>query len=264
VSGRDEPFERLFHQGMLLANGEKMSKSRGNVVGIDETADTNGVDAMRLFLLFMTPPEDTGNWTDEGISGRVRFLNRVWRASEPHLARATAVSPRELPPVNDPAGRALVRAVHVAAKSVIDEVSTRRFHFNTTIAKLDELINAMTEFSAKDAPAYLYAVHALPLLLAPYAPHIADELWSRMGHTTSVHLERVIEPDDAALAIDEITLVVQVNGKIRARIPAAPGIDEVAAIELALADPHVQAQIDGKSIRKQIYVPDKLVNLVIG
>jgi leucyl-tRNA synthetase len=264
VSGRDEPFERLFHQGMLLANGEKMSKSRGNVVGIDETADSNGVDAMRLFLLFMTPPEDTGNWTDEGISGRVRFLNRVWRATEPYLAQAREISPRALPPINDSSERALVRAVHIAAKSVIDEASTRRFHFNTTIAKLDELINAMTEFTDKRAPAYLYAVHALPLLLAPYAPHIADELWSRLGYATSVHLERVIEPEDEALAIDAITLVVQINGKIRARIPAAPGIGETAAVELALADPNVQAQIDGKSIRKRVYVPDKLVNLVVG
>ncbi|MGA7572241.1 MAG: class I tRNA ligase family protein, partial [Candidatus Aquilonibacter sp.] len=101
-------------------------------------------------------------------------------------------------------------------------------------------------------------------LLAPYAPHIADELWSRLGHATSVHLERVLEPEDEALAVDEITLVVQVNGKIRARIAAAPGIAESDAIELALADPHVRAQIDGKAMRKQIYVPDKLVNLVVG
>jgi leucyl-tRNA synthetase len=266
VSGHDEPFERLFHQGFVLYNSEKMSKSRGNVVGIDETAETNGVDAMRLFLLYVTPPEDTSNWTDEGISGRVRFLDRVWRASEPNLEKAKAVSPRELPPMRTPQERALVRAVHVAAKSGIDEVSSRRFHFNTTIAKLDELVNAMTAFAQNDSdsPAFLYAVHALPLLLAPYAPHIADELWSRLGHSTSVHLERVLEPEDEALAVDEITLVVQVNGKIRARIAAVPGIGEDQAFALALADPNVRAQLDGKELRKRIYVPDKLVNLVAG
>jgi leucyl-tRNA synthetase len=267
VTGSDEPFERLFHQGMVLYNNEKMSKSRGNVVGIDETADTNGVDAMRLFLLYVTPPEDTSNWTDEGISGRVRFLNRVWRACEPYLEAARHVSPRELPATRNADERALVRAIHVVAKSGIDEVSSRRFHFNTTIAKLDELVNAMTTFSKEriaQSMAYLYAVHALPLLIAPYAPHIADELWSRMGHTESVHLERVIEPEDEALAVDEITLVVQVNGKIRARIGAAPGIAEAQALELALLDPNVQAHIDGKAIRKQVYVPDKLVNLVVG
>ncbi len=264
VGRRDEPFERLFHQGMVLYNNEKMSKSRGNVIGIDETADTNGVDAMRLFLLYVTPPEDTSNWTDEGISGRVRFLNRVWRACEPHLEGARSVSPRKLPPMETPQERTLVRAVHIVAKSGIDEVSSRRFHFNTTIAKLDELVNAMTTFADMASPAYRYAVHALPLLIAPYAPHIADELWSRMGHSQSVHLERVLEPDDEALAVDEITLVVQVNGKIRARITATPGIGETEAIELALLDPHVQAHIDGKTIRKQVYVPGKLVNLVVG
>ncbi len=265
VTGSEEPFQRLFHQGMLLSNGEKMSKSRGNVVGIDETARTNGVDAMRLFLLYVTPPEDTSDWTDEGISGRVRFLNRVWRASEPFLQAAARVSPRELPPMSTSDEKALVRAVHVAAKSAIDEVSSRRFHFNTAIARLDELVNAITT-AAQQMPqssAFLYSVHALPLLLAPYAPHIAEELWSRLGHTTSVHLERVIEPDDAALEVDRITLVVQVNGKIRARIDAAPGIGEDDAFALALAEPNVLAQIDGKEVRKRIYVPDKLVNLVV-
>ncbi len=266
VSGSEEPFQRLFHQGFVLYNSEKMSKSRGNVVGIDETADKNGVDAMRLFLLYVTPPEDTSDWTDEGISGRVRFLNRVWRASEPFLAAAANVSPRELPPITSAEDKALVRAVHVVAKSAIDEVASRRFHFNTTIAKLDELVNAMTG-AAQKAPAlsraFLYAVHTLPLLLAPYAPHIADELWSRLGHDTSVHLERVIEPEDEALEVDEITLVVQVNGKIRARINAQPGIPEDEAVALALADPNVRAQMDGKEVRKRIFVPDKLVNLVI-
>ena len=265
VFGEDEPFQRLFHQGMVLCNGEKMSKSRGNVIGIDETANTNGVDAMRLFLLYVTPPEDTSDWTDEGISGRVRFLGRVWRACEPHLSAAREHSPRVLPAMETSEEKALVRAVHVVARSAADEVISRRFHFNTTIAKLDELVNAMTAFVQKqpDAPAFLYAVHALPLLLAPYAPHIADELWSRLGHETSVHVEAALSPDERALALDEVTLVVQVNGKIRARIQAAPGLSETEAIELSLSDANVQSQLDGKSIRKQIYVPDKLVNLVV-
>jgi leucyl-tRNA synthetase len=265
VGEQQEPFERLFHQGMLLYNGEKMSKSRGNVVGIDATADKNGVDAMRLFLLYVTPPEDTSDWTDEGISGRVRFINRVWRACEPHVSAAAKISPRELPAMNTPDEKALVRAVHVVAKSAADEVLNRRFHFNTTIAKLDELVNAMTGAmqSTEPTPAFLYSVHALPLLLAPYAPHIAEELWQMLGHTTSIHLERSVEPQASALAVDEITLVVQVNGKIRARILAEPGIAEDDAFALALADPNVRSQLDGKEVRKRIYVPDKLVNLVV-
>ncbi len=265
VQGSSEPFERLFHQGMVLYNGEKMSKSRGNVVGIDETARRNGVDAMRLFLLYVTPPEDTSDWSDEGISGRVRFLNRVWRATEPLLTRAQTVSPRDVPPTTDPQEKNLVRAVHIVAKSAVDEVQTKRFHFNTTIARLDELVNALTAAvrAKPDARATLYAVHVLPLLLAPYAPHIAEELWSRLGHASSVHLEAMLEPDGAALARDTITLVVQVNGKIRARIPAGPELSEADAVELSLTDANVQAQIDGKKVHRHIYVPGKLLNIVL-
>jgi len=266
VFGEDEPFTRLFHQGMVLYNGEKMSKSRGNVVGIDQTADTNGVDAMRLFLLYVTPPEDTSDWTDEGISGRVRFVNRVWRACEPLFDRTRATNVRELPQVSTSEEKALVRAVHVAAKSAIDETLSRRFHYNATIARLDEYVNALTalEQTNPDSPAVTYAVHALPVIIAPFAPHIAEELWERMGHTASVHLERYLEPSEAALAVDEITLVVQVNGKIRARVQAAPGITEDDAFNLAMEQAAVQAQLDGKQIRKRIYVPDKLLNLVVG
>ena len=266
VSGSDEPFTRLFHQGMVLYNGEKMSKSRGNVVGIDHTASQHGVDAMRLFLLYVTPPEDTSDWTEEGISGRVRFLNRMWRACEPFLARAKDVSLETLPSVDSPEEKALVRAVHVAAKSAIDETTSRRFHYNTTIAKLDEYVNALTalEQTSPESPAVAYAVKALPLVIAPFAPHLADELWSRMGHDRSIHLEKYLRPDEAALAVDEITLVVQVNGKIRARLQVSPSIGEDEAVELAMAQSGVQAQLDGKSVRKRIFVPGKLLNLVVG
>jgi leucyl-tRNA synthetase len=265
VGESDEPFTRLFHQGMLLYNGEKMSKSRGNVVGIDQTAERTGVDAMRLFLLYVTPPEDTSDWTEEGISGRVRFVNRVWRACEPLAGKARSVDVRTLPQAASPEEKALLRAVHVAARSAIDETMSRRFHYNTTIAKLDEYVNALTGLAqtAPDSPAVLYAVHALPLIIAPFAPHIADELWERMGYTSSVHLERFLEPDERALAVDEITLVVQVNGKIRARIQAAPDISEDQALALAMEQSGVQAQLDGKEIRKRVFVPGKLLNLVV-
>jgi leucyl-tRNA synthetase len=260
VSGSDEPFERLFHQGLLLRDGEKMSKSRGNVVGIDETAERNGVDAMRLFLLYVTPPEETSNWTDDGISGRIRLLNRIWRACEPHFGTAHGDG---LPDAEAPEDKALLRAVQVVAKSAVDETLSRRFHYNTTIAKIDELVNLMTTASAQPAsPALQYAVRWLPILIAPFAPHIAEELWERLGHTTSVHLEPYLEPDEHALAVEEITLVVQVNGKVRARITAATGVSEDAAVALALADPNVRSHLDGKQIQKRIYVADKLLNLV--
>jgi leucyl-tRNA synthetase len=131
---------------------------------------------------------------------------------------------------------------------------------------LDEYVNALTALvqTNPDSPAAIYAAHALPLVIAPFAPHIAEELWERMGHKTSVHLERFLEPNEEALALDEITLVVQVNGKIRARLQVAPGISEDDAFTLAMDQPAVQAQLDGKQIRKRIYVPDKLLNLVVG
>jgi leucyl-tRNA synthetase len=266
VRGDDEPFTRLFNQGTLLYNGEKMSKSRGNVVGIDETVDKYGVDAMRLFLLKAAPPEDTLDWTDEGIVGRVRFVQRIWRAAEPLTPAARSVPLDRLPAMRGDAQRALVRALHVALESGKNETETHRFHYNVTTAKLDELINLLTaalrEPGAADDPAVLYTVHALPVVLAPFAPHLADELWSRLGYERSVHLERWIEPDPAALAVAEITLVVQVNGKVRAKIQAEPGIAEDDAFALAMREPTVTAQIDGKQVRKKIFVPDKLLNIV--
>jgi leucyl-tRNA synthetase len=266
IAGDDEPFTRLFNQGTLIYQGEKMSKSRGNVVGIDQTVENYGVDAMRLFLLKAAPPEDTLEWTDEGIVGRVRFVSRVWRACEPLAQRARAIPLDRLPEMRGETQRDLVRALHVALESGKNETETRRLHYNVTTAKLDELINALTtalrEPGSSDDPAVLYVVHALPIVLAPFAPHLADELWSKLGYERSVHLERWLEPDPAALAVDEITLVVQVNGKLRARISAAPGIGEDAAFELALREPNVTTQIDGKQVRKRIFVPDKLLNIV--
>ncbi|MDP9017653.1 MAG: leucine--tRNA ligase, partial [Candidatus Eremiobacteraeota bacterium] len=162
VGGVDEPFTRLFNQGMVLKNSDKMSKSRANVVGIDETVERQGVDSMRLFLLYATPPEDTMEWTEEGISGRVRFVNRVWRACEPFLERAASVSLQGLPSVDTPEEKALLRAVHTAVKSAVDETLTRRMHFNATIAKLDEYVNALTTLGKRNpgSAAVAYAVHA--------------------------------------------------------------------------------------------------------
>jgi len=267
IAGDDEPFTRLFNQGTLLRNGEKMSKSRGNVVGIDETVETYGVDAMRLFLLKAAPPEDALEWTDEGIVGRVRFIQRVWRACEPLAAEAGRTPLDRLPPCSGDTQRDLVRALHLALKSAADETASRRFHYNVTTARLDELVNLLTA-AVRDPgldgdPAVLYAIHALPLALAPFAPHIADELWARMGHATSVHLERWLEADPAALAVDAITVVVQVNGKVRGRIQAAPGVGEDAAFAAALLESGVRAHTEGKTVRKRIFVPDKLLNIVV-
>ncbi|HEY2474577.1 MAG TPA: leucine--tRNA ligase [Candidatus Cybelea sp.] len=267
VNGPDEPFAHLFHQGMVLHDSEKMSKSHGNVISVDETAETKGVDAMRLFLLYATPPEDTSDWTDEGISGRVRLLNRIWRACQPFFAKTAAShgeNGRALPRAESDEDKALLRAVHVVAKSAVDETVSRRFHYNTTIAKLDELVNLMTTSASAspDSTVLAYAARSLPVLIAPFAPHLAEELWERLGNTRSVHLESYLEPDEQALAVGEITLVVQVNGKVRARILVPASIAQDRALTLALEEPNVRAHLEGKTVRKQIYVPGKLVNIV--
>ena len=263
IDGPDEPFQHLFHQGMVLHAGEKMSKSRGNVVGIDETAQRQGIDAMRLFLLYVTPPEETSDWNEDGITGRVRLLNRIWRACAPFFGVPSDIA--TLPVAQSSTGKSLLRAVHMAAKSAVDETLSRRFHYNTTIARLDELVNAVTASasSSEDADVVRYAVGALPILIAPFAPHIAEELWERAGNTTSVHLQPYLQPDERALTVDEITLVVQVNGKVRARLTVPVDIAEDDALEMAMRDPNVVAHLDGKEIRKRIYVAGKLLNLVV-
>jgi leucyl-tRNA synthetase len=267
VSGPDEPFERLFNQGNVLRFGEKMSKSKANVVAIDEAVEKFGVDAMRLFLLKATPPEDTMEWIDEGIAGRIRFLDRVWRVTESLASHARSAPLDRLPEMRGDAQRELVRAVHAALKSGNEEAETRRFHFNTTLARLDELVNAMTKLaqtpSAHEDPSLLYAAHVLPIALAPFAPHIADELWQRYGHERSVHLERWPAADPKALSVEQIDIVVQVNGKLRGRIVATPGMREDDVLALALADSKVAGYLYGKNVRKHIYVSDKLLSFVV-
>jgi leucyl-tRNA synthetase len=165
----------------------------------------------------------------------------------------------------DDAEKSMVRAVHVAAKSAIDETGSRRFHYNATIAKFDEYVNALTALmrDRPESPAVRYAAHALPLTIAPFAPHIAEELWSQMGHTASVHLERYLEVDDRALAQDEVTIVVQINGKVRARLEMPTGVSQDRALAAALEHASIRPHLEGKEIRKHIFVPDKLLNLVV-
>ncbi len=275
LTGDDEPFTRLFNQGMVLYNGEKMSKSHGNVVGIDETVDRHGVDAMRLFLLAAAPPEDTMEWSEAGILGRVRFINRIWRACVPYFAQAAARRDDDLANVQaEGDGAAVMRALHRVIKSTIDETDTRRLHYNTVVARLDEFANFFTPAAQRfEDPAaraadpngyriFLHCVNTAPLILAPFAPHLADALWEQLGHTRSVHAETLPPPDDNWLREQSIVVVVQVNGKVRARFAVAPGAGEADLVERAMREPTVTAQIDGKQVRKVIFVPDKLLNIV--
>ncbi len=264
---KDEPFTRLFNQGLILgANNERMSKSRGNVVGIDETADRYGIDALRLFEMFAGPPDADFPWSTTGIAGATRTLKRVWRLV---LTHADALrKPPQGGAMNGGADAELRYSVHSKIKQVTEEIGDR-MHVNTCVAAIMTLLNDLEAFAtahehASTSAAFAEGLRALLLLLAPFAPHVTEELWERTGHDKSIHIETWPGYDEAALARALIPFVIQVNGKHRGTVEAAPGSPEDTVFERAKAVATVTAQLDGKTVRKKIFVPDKLLNIVVG
>ena len=264
----DEPFTRLFNQGSVLGeNGLRMSKSRGNVVGIDETVERYGADALRLFEMFAGPPDADFPWSTAGIAGVTRTLAAVWRLVLGN-ADAVALVPPHTGAPSTPDETELRFVTHSTIRSITDEFAGRR-HLNTCVSSIMKLLNALERFAASrpdaaSSPAFGEGLRSLLLLLAPFAPHITEELWERTGHKTSIHLEPWPVADKSALVRDAIEIVVQVNGKWRGVVEVPPGSGEDAVFERALAVSTVSAQIDGKSVRKKIFVPDKLLNIVLG
>ena len=252
--GFREPFARLFTQGMIYRHGAKMSKSKGNVVSPDEMIARYGADATRLYILFMGPAEQDAEWQDTGVEGAYRFLNRLWRAVLEAAEQPVAAGA-------DPGDTPLVRAAHRAIHKVTDDIG-RRFQFNTPVAAIMELVNELTGHASE--PGARFAAEAAVSLVQPYAPHVAEELWQRLGHTTPSYSEPWPAADPALLTSDSFELVLQVNGKVRDRVEAAVGISQAEAIALAKASEKVQAHLAGVTIRKEIVVPGKLVNLVVG
>jgi leucyl-tRNA synthetase len=248
--GFREPFLRLFNQGSINYGGTRMSKSRGNVVTPDAIVERYGADAVRLYILFMGPVEQDKEWTDTGIEGMARFLQRLWR-----VVLETAAAP-----AGDAEDGSLVRAAHAAIADVTDDID-RRFKFNTPIAAVMELVNELARDTS--APGARFAAETAVGLIQPYAPHIAEELWQRIGR------ERLWEEpwpvaDPALLERETFELVIQVNGRVRDRVEVAAGLSEDELIERAKASPRVQAQLDGGEVRQAFVVPGKLVNLVVG
>jgi leucyl-tRNA synthetase len=263
----DEPVERLFTQGMVIKDGAKMSKSLGNVVSPDEMVARYGADAARMYSLFAAPPDRDLDWQDSGIEGIQRFLGRVYRFFVRHAQshRTGAHVHAEL----SPEARAIQRKLHQTIKRVSDDFQGR-WHFNTCISAIMELVNTL--YSAEDAMArnaipsgFLAEVQRdLVLLLAPFAPYLAHELWEMLGETQDL-LRAPWPKYDAALAKEEeIEIPVQINGKLRGRVVVSADATEAFVIERALADEKVKAAIAGKRVVKKIYVPGKLVNLVVG
>ena len=254
----DEPFIRLYNQGHILSEGEKMSKSRGNVVAPDEYVGKYGADAVRCYLMFIGPWDRGGSWQDTGINGVSRWLNRVWE-----IAQRDSRILDDLP-TDRAADTDLTRATHKTIRRVERDVES--FKFNTALAGLMEFSNTLNSaWEAKnvDAGTWNEAIEKLLVLLAPMAPHITEELWERAGHTTSIHNEPLPE-FDAELADDEmIELVVQVNGRVRAKVDMPVDVTEEDAKEAAMALENVRRHTEGKQVVKAIYVPGRLVNLVV-
>ena len=259
----DEPFTNLLTQGMVIKDGAKMSKSLGNVVSPEEIIEKYGADTARLFILFAAPVERDLDWSDQGVEGAFRFLNRVWRILlqfEDVIKSAPAACD---PSALTPAETELRRVLHMTVKKVTEDVRDR-FMFNTAISSIMELVNAFYAFQDKELNPALVRETASMLLrmLAPFAPHITEELWARL-FTGSVHAEKWPAYDASALTQDEIEVVLQINGKVRDRVKIAADLDKEAMEQLVTELPRARELTEGKTIVKIICVPGKLVNIVV-
>ncbi|MDR1789883.1 MAG: class I tRNA ligase family protein [Opitutaceae bacterium] len=266
----DEPFPRLFHQGIILGeDGEKMSKSRGNVANPDDIIRSHGADTLRLYLMFLGPLEAMKPWNPQGIEGVHRFLQKIWReivspenTLNPKLTSATPPERGNLSPVSPaatcpPAEAALQKLLHATIKKVTDDITHLRY--NTAISQMMIFVNAWQK-----APAVPLATAKTFLqLLAPFAPHIAEELWARLGETASIMTAPWPAHDPALLADDTQKIVLQINGKRRAELLLPAGADQQAAVAAAQSSPAAAPHLAGKSIRKIIYVPARILNLVV-
>jgi leucyl-tRNA synthetase len=255
----DEPMLRLYNQGMVLGeDGEKMSKSRGNVIAPDDLVKTHGADTVRTYLMFFSRWDQGGPWDSQGIKGPRRFLEDVW-----NLVAEEGQPVKGAPEPGSDEMRTLRRKTHQTIRKVTEDLAS--FSFNTAIAALMEMRNALQEARKTElygSLAWDEAIEALLLLLCPIAPHITEELWRRLKKPYSIHQQSWPVWDEGVAAEEMITLVVQVNGRLRDRIEVPAGITQEQAQELSLASENVQRHLEGKTPRKVIYVPEKLVNIV--
>ena len=258
-----EPFTNLLTQGMVLKDGAKMSKAKGNTVDPQELIEKYGADTVRLFMMFAAPPEQTLEWSDDGVQGSFRFLKRLWTAVQKHVDDGSAAGV-DANTLND-TQRDLRRKTHETIKKISDDIG-RRYTFNTAIAAAMELINAANRFDdASEAGRAVVreALDAVVLMLSPIVPHICHALWQRLGHDEALIDQKWPLVDESALERDLIEIVVQVNGKLRARIFVAADADSDTISAQALNDPNVQRFVADKVVKKTIVVPGRLVNIVV-
>ena len=263
----DEPFSNLLTQGMVLKDGSKMSKSKGNTVDPDEIFENYGADTARLFILSDSPPARDFDWSDAGVEGCYKFLNRVWKlfSNNQEYISLDYKLPEKLSKENDD----LVRIVHMAIKSVSNDIAND-FQFNTVISRYRELTNAIydwrnnkSELNDEDKAVFSFATTSLIKLMSPVTVFMADEIWKELGSKTSIHDEKWCEYDENLAKASSITLVVQINGKVKDKIEADAGVSDEELKSIALSSQKIKDLIEGKTIVKTIVVPKKLVNIVV-
>jgi len=259
----DEPFKQLLTQGMVLKDGSKMSKSKGNTVDPQPLIEKYGADTVRLFILFAAPPEQSLEWNDEGVEGAARFLKRLWKLVHRYVtlqADHVALDVNQLTAEQ----KNIRRKTHETIAKVSDDIG-RRHTFNTAIAAVMELINTLAKFnddSEQGVAVTGEAIEAMVLLLSPIVPHITQQLWQHLGNDELLATANWPQCDEAAMVRDEIELVVQVNGKLRAKIFVAANADKDSIEATAMADEKIKTNVEGKTVRKIIVVPGRLVNIV--
>ena len=237
-----------------------MSKSKFNGVDPQEVLAKYGADTARMFILFKAPPEKDLEWDDADVEGQFRFLNRVWRLVTEYLENRPATSV-----VNDPLSKTekdLRRSIHTAIKDISEDLDGD-YQFNTAISELMKLSNALSAADCGDSAVYQEGIEALLMLLAPFAPHLAEDLWQQLGHSDSIHRQPWLTFDADALTVDEINLVIQVMGKTRGTIAVPASADKAQLEDLARNSDLAQKYLQGKTIKKVIVVPGKLVNFVL-
>jgi leucyl-tRNA synthetase len=259
VIQNDEPVKRLFTQGMVIKDGAKMSKSKGNVVSADEMIDKFGADTGRLFELFAAPPERDLDWTDAGAEGSYRFIGRVYRFVTRNIDRADASS--EAP--RSEGDKRVLRKLHQTLKKITEDFESR-WHFNTSIASIMELVNELYACESDLTPPVIADVlEKLTLLLGPFAPYVAEEMWEEMGRTGPVFKQQWPAFDEELAREEGAEVVLQVNGKVRSKVTVPFGTSKADLEKIALEDDRIQTFVAGKQIVKIVVVPDKLVNIVV-
>ncbi|OGW04261.1 MAG: leucine--tRNA ligase [Nitrospinae bacterium RIFCSPLOWO2_01_FULL_39_10] len=259
----DEPFTNLLTQGMVVKDGAKMSKSKGNVVDPDDIIDKYGADTARLFILFTSPPEKDLDWSDQGVEGAYRFLNRVWRLVIEHGVPITKDGIKDNPEFRIPNSK-LRMITHITIKRVTEDIE-KRFHFNTAISAIMEFVNALYQPSAfsLQPSALKGAINTLIILLSPFVPHIAEEMWEKMGNKGSVMKEPWPSYNPEFIKSEEMTIIVQINGKVRSRVTVSVDISDDDLKNTVLSDIKVKEWTNDREIKKFVIVPKKLVSIVI-